>query len=383
MGAISIPRFAHYRTFWASFGEGSWLTQTSHHSFKVGRFVLLGEIVNCGLDFVALVIFCARRIALELTQIRLASRTSRALGRQNLKTMHHIVSDLWLGSQQDADELIQSNPEDITAILNVRGPDAYRPPGRDQSGEHPGKAYKWIPAPDIGIVAPEHIKEGLLWLEEQTNNHQRILIHCMHGISRSPAFLAAFMVKSGISSSLEAAKAIISTYRPVHPAAQMLPAVKNVVLVSSLTGLPNRTAFDEARPSRFVAIVDVDLMKVFNDSYGRIAGDMLLRRLAEILVSVGLETYHSEGDEFLCRGDSIEELRAKLARARKLLGEPFQVYADGRIRSIQGMDLSFGIGASPEECAAALLQAKKVKAGDEMPEWRREIIAASGPGQPW
>ena len=297
--------------------------------------------------------------------------------------MDHIVNDLWLGNQHDADELIHSNPENITAILNVRGPDAYRPPGRDQSADHPGKAYKWIPAPDIGVVAPEHIKEALEWLQEQTGNHHRILIHCMHGISRAPAFLAAFMVKSGISSSLEAAKAVISTYRPVHPAAQMLPAVKRVVLVSSLTGLPNRTAFDEAKPSPFVAIVDVDLMKIFNDSYGRIAGDMLLRRLAEILVSVGLETYHSEGDEFLCKGDSREELHARLSQARKLLSEPFQIYADGRIRSIQGIDISYGIGAAPEECAAALLLAKKAKAADEMPEWRREIIATSGSSQPW
>ena len=66
--------------------------------------------------------------------------------------MDHIVNNLWIGSQQDADELVRSNPEKITAILNVRGADAYRPPGRDQASEHPGKAYKWIPAPDAGVI---------------------------------------------------------------------------------------------------------------------------------------------------------------------------------------------------------------------------------------
>ena len=74
--------------------------------------------------------------------------------------MHHIVNNLWLGSQDDADKLVRNNPEKITAILNVRGADAYHPPGRDQSAEHPGKAYKWIPAPDIGTISPKHVQEA-------------------------------------------------------------------------------------------------------------------------------------------------------------------------------------------------------------------------------
>jgi len=55
--------------------------------------------------------------------------------------MHRIVKNLWIGSQRDADELVRNNPEKITAILNVRGADAYNPPGRDQAAEHLGKAY--------------------------------------------------------------------------------------------------------------------------------------------------------------------------------------------------------------------------------------------------
>src|SRR5208283_1719398 len=126
-----------------------------------------------------------------------------------------IVNNLWLGSQRDADEIVRKNPEKITAILNVRGVDAYHPPGRDQSAEHPGKAYKWIQAPDIGHIYPKHVQEALRWLQEQTDNGERILIHCKHGISRSPGFLAAFMVASGISSNWEDAKAAISAHRPV------------------------------------------------------------------------------------------------------------------------------------------------------------------------
>src|SRR2546426_1449587 len=170
--------------------------------------------------------------------------------------MHHIVNNLWLGSQDDADKLARNNPEKITAILNVRGADAYDPPGRDQAAEHPGKAYKWIPAPDIGTISPKHVKEALLWLREQTDKRERILIHCKHGISRSPAFLAAFMVESGISSSLEEAKTAISVHRDVQPATLLVEPARRVVLTSALTGLPNRHAFDQGRASPFVAIAD-------------------------------------------------------------------------------------------------------------------------------
>src|SRR6266853_436469 len=277
--------------------------------------------------------------------------------------MDHIVNNLWLGSQQDADELIRNNPEKITAILNVRGPDAYRPPGRDQASEHPGKVYKWIPAPDTGVIYPEHVKEALVWLHEQTDKRERILIHCKHGISRSPAFLAAFMVESGISSSLEEAKAAISIHRDVQPATLIVEPVRRVALVSALvsalTGLPNRQAFDEGKASPFTAVADVELMRVFNDFYGQIAGDALLRRLAQILIGVGLDAYHDQRDEFLCKGESREELNAKLLQARQIFRESFQVYAEGRIQAIEGTDFSFGIGKSLEEEEAALNHARR------------------------
>jgi predicted protein tyrosine phosphatase len=296
--------------------------------------------------------------------------------------MDHIINNLWLGSQQDADELIRNNPEKITAILNVRGADAYRPPGRDQASEHPGKAYKWIPAPDTGVVYPEHVKEALVWLQEQADKHERILIHCKYGISRSPAFLAAFMVESGISSSLEEAKATISVHRAVQPATQIVEPVRRVVLISALTGLPNRLAFDEGEASPFVAIADVGLMRAFNDFYGPIAGDALIRRLGKILIAVGLDAYHDQRDEFLCKGESREELNAKLSQARQIFRESFQVYAEGRIQTIEGTDFSFGIGTSPEEEEAALSEAKAA-ARNRSPEWLRKIIETGGRGQVW
>jgi GGDEF domain-containing protein len=297
--------------------------------------------------------------------------------------MDHIINNLWLGGQQDADELVHHNPEEITAILNVRGPDAYQPRGRDQSAEHPGKAYKWIAAPDTGLISPDHVRAALAWLQEQTDKHERILIHCKYGISRSAGFLAAFMVKSGISSNLEEAKATISLHRGVQPAVQIAEPVRHVPLISALTGLPNRQAFDNGEASPFLAIADVDLMKIFNDSYGRIAGDVLLRRLGKILVSVDLEVYHGDGDEFLCKGESCEELTAKLSRAHRIFREAFQLYAEGRIQTIEETNFSFGIGATLEEARAAFREVKKEHLLNESPDWLRKIVANTGHGQAW
>jgi GGDEF domain-containing protein len=155
------------------------------------------------------------------------------------------------------------------------------------------------------------------------------------------------------------------------------------LLISALTGLPNRQAFDEGKASPFVAIADVDLMRVFNDFYGHIAGDVLLRRLAKTLISVGLDTYHDQGDEFLCKGESRQELKTKLSQARQIFREPFQVYGDGRIQTVAGTDFSFGIGSSREEEEAALNEAKKAIAQNESPEWLRKIIGAGGHGRIW
>ncbi len=297
--------------------------------------------------------------------------------------MDHIVDNLWLGSQSDADDLIRSNPEAITAILNVRGPDAFRPPGRDQSAEHPGKAYKWIPAPDVARIYPKDVTEAVTWLRAQTEKRERILIHCKHGLSRSPAFLAAFMVESGISKTLEAAQAAILARHRSMFATQVAELVVPVNLVSALTGLPNRQAFNEAGGG-CVAIVDVSFTAMFNDAYGHIAGDRLLRRLAGILREARLDAYHSREDKFLCRADSAEELRAKLRQAQQMFREAFEVYAEGRVQSIEGTDFVYGVAANLAEAEVMLAAAKKNASAQQVPpEWLRRVVATGGRGQNW
>ncbi len=92
-----------------------------------------------------------------------------------------------------------------------------------------------------------------------------------------------------------------------------------------LTGLANRLKLDQAIPSMLedaknkgtffaVSMMDVDKFKEYNDSYGHLAGDLCLQRVANVIQEVsdrhGLLCARFGGDEFvmLYEGKSDEEI---------------------------------------------------------------------------
>jgi GGDEF domain-containing protein len=146
--------------------------------------------------------------------------------------------------------------------------------------------------------------------------------------------------------------------------AEMSPEeMRRALLVSEKTGLPNRRAFEEASASPYVAMVDVNGLKGLNDELGYAAGDILIHRLAEVLLSVQLSAYHDKGDEFLCKGESFRELNQKLTQAQKLLQEqPFVVPSvHDRITTVEGANFSFGIGTNLTEAERSLKHQKELR----------------------
>jgi len=139
--------------------------------------------------------------------------------------------------------------------------------------------------------------------------------------------------------------------------------LRRALLISEKTGLPNRRAFEEAPPSPYMAMVDVNGLKALNDKFGYAAGDILINRLAEVLVSVQLDTYHDKGDEFLCKGQSFRELNSKLAQAQQLLeDEPFAVPSvHDRMTTINGASFCFGIGTNMMEAERSLKNQKELR----------------------
>jgi GGDEF domain-containing protein/2'-5' RNA ligase len=170
--------------------------------------------------------------------------------------------------------------------------------------------------------------------------------------------------------------------------AEMTPeAMRQELLTSEKTGLPNRRAYEEAQqaaPAPAVAMSDADGLKALNDRFGYAAGDALLKAKAEALEAAGVEAYHDKGDEFLYRGQNPEALAAGLERAREnLRNRVIEVtMADGSVRRFKGADFSYGTGSDQAAAEAALKQHKSAReqAGERA---RGELrgIAEVAPGQ--
>jgi GGDEF domain-containing protein len=139
--------------------------------------------------------------------------------------------------------------------------------------------------------------------------------------------------------------------------------MRRALLTSEKTGLPNRRAFDESKTAPFVAMTDLDGLKALNDRFGYSAGDVLISRFAEILVSIDLDAYHDKGDEFICKGESFRDLNTKLSRAQQVLRtQPFVVSSlEGRLVTVNGADFCFGIGTNLEEAELSLKRQKELR----------------------
>jgi diguanylate cyclase (GGDEF)-like protein len=128
----------------------------------------------------------------------------------------------------------------------------------------------------------------------------------------------------------------------------------------SLTGLYNRRHFDlafarqlqacrEGGEAMTLTMIDIDHFKRINDTYGHLAGDEMLKRLAELLAA------RTRGDGLACRYGGEEFLLAlpgTAARAQALAEELRGEFEAARVE-FDGYSmhttLSFGIAAFPDD----------------------------------
>ena len=153
----------------------------------------------------------------------------------------------------------------------------------------------------------------------------------------------------------------VERYRHVTALRKALRHARHRSTHDSLTGLPNRTLFDErlaaavARSVRSVsqlavAYVDLDGFKSVNDEMGHAVGDALLRRVAKRLkrsVRAGDTTARLGGDEFALILEPVASDRHAAAIAQTLLtrlSEPVPL-ADRTFR----LTASIGIALYPRD----------------------------------
>lgn len=156
----------------------------------------------------------------------------------------------------------------------------------------------------------------------------------------------------------------------------------------SLTGLPNKEAFDADASLGWgtVVAIDMDGLKRLNDSVGHEAADEVLRALGdELRAASGRDArfYRRSGDEFAGRFRDPAEAERVLADLQQSL-DGLELTIDvsddaGDVRSYtyQGIGISYGTGSSYEAADAA---ANRQKA-DRLASGAREAPRADGPSR--
>ncbi len=56
----------------------------------------------------------------------------------------------------------------------------------------------YLPTPDTYPLTIEQLHEGAAWINQQIDDHQRVLVHCEHGVGRSVLLATAALVGSGM-----------------------------------------------------------------------------------------------------------------------------------------------------------------------------------------
>jgi diguanylate cyclase (GGDEF)-like protein len=148
------------------------------------------------------------------------------------------------------------------------------------------------------------------------------------------------------------------THEDVTERRQAQLRVQHLATHDSLTGLPNRTQFNELLVAAMadrsedvaIALIDLDRFKAVNDLYGHAAGDRLLELIADRFRAVARGRCIAArlgGDEFglLVRGRNVRALVTNIAEEIiRRIREPFDLGA-ARVE----IGLSAGIAVTPDD----------------------------------
>ena len=157
--------------------------------------------------------------------------------------------------------------------------------------------------------------------------------------------------------------------------------LSRLTMVDGLTGALNRLGMDhmgervlmrarQNRSSVSVAMVDADLFKAINDTYGHPAGDQVLMHLASVLaaqVRPGDLVIRYGGEEFVLMldGSSLDDARVVAERLRRLVEESRVTTVAGEIRYKVSIGLScsdksgYTLADLVRQADAALYRAKQ------------------------
>jgi GGDEF domain-containing protein len=166
--------------------------------------------------------------------------------------------------------------------------------------------------------------------------------------------------------------------------------MRKSLLISDLTGLPNKRAFDEHvhdNPSDNVLYGDLDDFKSLNAKYGHDGADQILRGVGAVKAMIanrmGVKPYHRSGDEFLAthaNNAKLEtygkELQDELANASFNITMP-----DGSIVVHKKVGFSYGTGQTQQLAERKSDEQKSKRKQLGLRIGQREAIPVAGEGR--
>lgn len=134
-----------------------------------------------------------------------------------------LINDrIWLGNYYNGTQLVEENPNGITAVLDVSANPPY---------EHGKLKYHREPFWDGHTIPETMFWSSLLWLREMYDSGETILLHCVAGISRSPTIAASFLTYH-LDWDFNRALRHLSQVRPiVNPATAVVVSAKSYLKV--------------------------------------------------------------------------------------------------------------------------------------------------------
>ncbi|MFK4785169.1 diguanylate cyclase domain-containing protein [Fusobacterium sp. MFO224] len=192
------------------------------------------------------------------------------------------------------------------------------------------KPEEFIYSDDIYLF--NKLKKKVISGENNLNSDIRIKV-------RENMYVWCQMVVTGIKDKEGKVKKIFGKLSDIHEYKKAVTEAIHISNIDPLTKLLNRRAFEEYIEKNMLnknitnayIIIDVDNFKNVNDTYGHANGDIILKKISEIL----LETFHEKdfiarigGDEFAIFAVDIKDeeyLKKKLERLRELTKNPIDI----------------------------------------------------------
>lgn len=186
-----------------------------------------------------------------------------------------------------------------------------------------------------------------------------------HDVARAEAVVSEMTAGLNLSPALR--RAINETVAPAIDAIRDRQRLQNLAICDPLTGLYNRRFMEDelgrqiSELSRVgqpmaVAMLDLDHFRSYNEGYGHLAGDLVLRSLAVLLEGFGLESdvpCRYGGDEFVLIMPAATATIA-VARLEPLRGQLSQTGIHHQGRLLKPVTASIGVAEFPRHATGVI-----------------------------